>query len=257
VDPHPTWFGPTDLGALAELTPYAAAAFTLWFVNMAVTGWLAGRRGRDDGLWTFIALILGPIALVAVAILPPRPKPEVLDGLPVAPATYSGEWPVLSAPPPAITQAQRLLGASLGAGVGAMGAGILVGLGNLAAIEAHLIVGAASGFIVGYVLSNWLIEADRTKVIGVGAAAGVLVLSVAGLLIAIVNGLRGLLTGAMGIEVIPFALVVAVLYPITYALFAQGVLAVSISGAAIWAAATYRLLRLRRARSAHASPSAG
>jgi hypothetical protein len=44
-----------------------------WLVIVGLTGWLAGRRGRDDGLWAVLALFIGPIALLAVALLPPKP----------------------------------------------------------------------------------------------------------------------------------------------------------------------------------------
>lgn len=246
MDPHPTWnVGNIDLAALQQILPYVSAAIALWFVNMAFTGWLAARRGRDDGLWAVIAFLLGPIALAAIVIMPRRQPPDVFEGVPVAPDTYTGEWAALPAPAPAITVPQRLLAGLLAAGLGAAGAGLLAQFGALQGPEVLVIVGAGSGGIVGYVLSASLIEADRTKVIGIGVAAGVLVLSVAGLLFAVMNGLRGLMTGTVGIEAIPFAVVVAVLYPIIYALFGQGVLAVSISGAAIWAAATHLVLRRR------------
>jgi hypothetical protein len=232
-----------DLGALAKLAPIFGAVLLLWFLNMAVTGWLARRRGRDDGLWAVLAFFLGPIALVAVILLPRRSPPDPFEGLPETPTTYTGEWPVLDVAPPSITPAQRLLGALLGAGVGAAGAGVLAGSGAIQSIEVYIAVGAASGGILGYVLSSFLIEADRTRVIGVGVGAGVLVLSVAGLLIGVASALRSIAAGETGILALPLVLVTAPLYPIIVALFSQWVLAVSITGAAIWAAATHLLLR--------------
>ena len=247
-----------DLGALQELAPLFFGILLLWFLNMAATGWLARRRGRDDGLWAVIAFLLGPIALVAVALMPRRQPPDPFDGLPEASVTYTGEWPVLDVPTPPITPAQRLLGALLGAGVGAAGAAVIAGVGALQPIELYLSVGAASGGILGYVLSRFLIEADRTKVIGVGVGAGILVLSVAALLIGVASALRSIAAGETGIMALPLVLVTAALYPIVLALFAQGVLAVSITGAAIWAAATHLLLRrLASHRGQLARPSAG
>lgn len=50
----------------------------LWFVNMGLTGWLAGRKGRDSGNWALIAFVLGPIALVAIlAVARKEPTSEV------------------------------------------------------------------------------------------------------------------------------------------------------------------------------------
>jgi hypothetical protein len=41
------------------------AAFTF------LTGWIAGRRGRSTQLWYWLGAMLGPIALLAAALLPP------------------------------------------------------------------------------------------------------------------------------------------------------------------------------------------
>jgi hypothetical protein len=248
VNPRLDWGGAPDLETLRDLLPFLpvlSVIIALWFTNMALTGWLAGRRGRNDGLWAVIAFFLGPIALVAVILMPQRVQPDPFEGLPKTPATYTGEWPVLDIPTPPITPTQRLLGAALGAGVGAAGAGIIAGFGALQPIEVYVAIGAASGGILGYVLASFLIEANRTKVIGVGVGAGILVLSMAGLLIGVVSGLRSIAAGETEILALPLVLVTAALYPIIVALFAQGVLAVSIAGAAIWAAATHLLLRPR------------
>jgi len=53
-----------------DAVPVIAVILVLWFVNMGVTGWLAGRKGRDGGLWSVLALFIGPLALLAVALLP-------------------------------------------------------------------------------------------------------------------------------------------------------------------------------------------
>lgn len=233
-----------DLGALKEIVPYLFAILALWFTNMALTGWVARRRGRDDGLWAVVAFLLGPVAL-AVVLLPRREQRDVLEGSPVTPQSYTGEWPLLTAPAPSITQAQRLLAALLGAGIGGAGAGVLATFGALQPVEVHLVIGAASGAILGYVLSGALLEADRMKLIGISVGAGFLVLSLAGLMIGLANAIPRVATGATGIEAIPLVLVTAPLYPIIFALFGQGVLAVSIGGATIWTAATHLMLRQR------------
>jgi hypothetical protein len=43
------------------------AAFTL------LSGWIAGQRGHSTKLWYWLGAILGPIALLAIALLPPAP----------------------------------------------------------------------------------------------------------------------------------------------------------------------------------------
>lgn len=135
---------------------------------------------------------------------------------------------------------------------------VIAGLGVLQPIEVYIAIGAASGGILGYLLSGFLVEADRTKVIGIAVGAGILVLSVAAFLIGVVAALRLIAAGEAGILSLPLALVTATLYPIVVAIFAQGVLAVSITGAAIWAAATHLMLRRMAGHTEQlARPSAG
>jgi hypothetical protein len=46
----------------------------LLFLGIACTylsGWIAGRRGRSIKLWYWLGAIFGPIAPLAVALLPP------------------------------------------------------------------------------------------------------------------------------------------------------------------------------------------
>ena len=54
-----------------DAVPVIAAILVLWFVNMGVTGWLAERKGRDGGLWSAIAVFIGPLALLAVVLASP------------------------------------------------------------------------------------------------------------------------------------------------------------------------------------------
>lgn len=64
----PGWITISD--ALAAALPIIAAIGLLWFANMALTGWLAERRGREGGLWVVFATLLGPIALLALLAAP-------------------------------------------------------------------------------------------------------------------------------------------------------------------------------------------
>jgi hypothetical protein len=74
--PFPGGFANLDPATIAFLV-FVGKILLLWFVNMAITGWLAGRRGRDGGLWAVIAFFTGPFALLAVVILPRQiPPPE-------------------------------------------------------------------------------------------------------------------------------------------------------------------------------------
>ena len=53
----------------------------VWFTIMAVTGWLAGRRNRDGGLWAAFALFFGPIALITLLLMPRQQKEPALSPL--------------------------------------------------------------------------------------------------------------------------------------------------------------------------------
>jgi hypothetical protein len=80
MGPGPIWGG----GGIANFDPTMAAFIELvatllvvWFANMALTGWLAARKGREGGYWAVIALFIGPIALLAILLKPRQdPAPE-------------------------------------------------------------------------------------------------------------------------------------------------------------------------------------
>jgi hypothetical protein len=73
------WWGNGAAGAMSPMLmafiPIIASIVLGWFVNMALTGWLASRKGRDGGLWVVAAIFLGPIALAIVLLAPRRPPP--------------------------------------------------------------------------------------------------------------------------------------------------------------------------------------
>lgn len=80
MGPGPIWGD----GGLPNINPttmafvqLVAVILFLWFVNMALTGWLAVRKGRDGGFWAVIALFIGPIALISILLKPRQdPLPE-------------------------------------------------------------------------------------------------------------------------------------------------------------------------------------
>ena len=60
--------GYQDPGVLTTIFAFAIA----WLALAAVIGWLAGRKGRDSGLWFVLSFFFGPIALVAIILASPR-----------------------------------------------------------------------------------------------------------------------------------------------------------------------------------------
>lgn len=77
--------GGADLDALAAAQgPFIVAVtvfLIVWFTIMGVTGWLAGRRNRESGLWAAFAFFSGPLALIALLLLPARQKKPALSPL--------------------------------------------------------------------------------------------------------------------------------------------------------------------------------
>ncbi|MEO8273305.1 MAG: hypothetical protein ABI620_04500 [Chloroflexota bacterium] len=66
---------PFPAGGLGSFDPawinvikFVGAVLLVYFINVAVVGWLARRKGRDDGVWAVLALFTGPFALVAILL---------------------------------------------------------------------------------------------------------------------------------------------------------------------------------------------
>jgi len=77
MGPGPIWGNGGLAGfdpAMAAFIEFVATLLVVWFANMALTGWLAARKGREGGYWAVIALFTGPIALIAI-LLKPRQEP--------------------------------------------------------------------------------------------------------------------------------------------------------------------------------------
>jgi hypothetical protein len=73
-------YGSDTLAALDALArsngPFIVAVtlvILVWLASIALTGWLAGRRNREGGNWSSLAMFLGPFALLALLLLR---KPE-------------------------------------------------------------------------------------------------------------------------------------------------------------------------------------
>ena len=76
-------FGDLQAAATAQGPFITAVAIflILWFTNMAMTGWLAGRRTREGGLWAAFAFFAGPLALMALLLLPRKATKPSLSPL--------------------------------------------------------------------------------------------------------------------------------------------------------------------------------
>ena len=82
-------FGSGSFGFSEELIVVIqvfAAFLVVWFTNMALTGWLASRRGRDGGPWAVGAFFVGPVALVSVLALPRKPRAPENEPADIPPA---------------------------------------------------------------------------------------------------------------------------------------------------------------------------
>ncbi len=81
-----TWGGPpliNPFGDAMVVGPTFGVIFAIivvWLAISAATGRLAGRRGRDSGLWFLLALFSGPIALTVLLRKPPLPPTRDSDG---------------------------------------------------------------------------------------------------------------------------------------------------------------------------------
>ena len=255
MSPHP---GLPNLPAraLADVLMVLGPVLLLWFANMALTGWLAGRRGWNDGAWTVVAIFLGPIALLVVLVAPGSRERLPANQVVLNPsgATYTPGWPRVVEPPP-ITIIQRLLGGLLGAAIAGFGAGIVASAGDLRPIEGYVLIGAAAGDLSGYWLSGAVKDATRGMLVALGVGAGFLVLSVTGLMIGMANAITAVAGGNAGIELIPLYLVAAAVFPLITVLFYPSVLAITLPAAMIWAAATQ--LVLHRGPGQAAQPTEG
>ena len=94
MPPQP--FGPGFWPDLEDFLTRPVVAVSLlllvYFVIVALTGWIASRKRRDDGLWAFLALITGPFALIAILALPGRIEDTTAPPPPVPSNDTRGGW---------------------------------------------------------------------------------------------------------------------------------------------------------------------
>jgi hypothetical protein len=262
---HWPWNGRIEnLGALQALAPVFFGAILLWFANMALTGWLARRRGRDDGLWAVLAFFLGPVALLTLLIVPhsrlrrsaPDPTTAVPASAPQWP-THADGWVRLEYPPPPITIEQRLFGALVGGALGGTGAGVLLMLGGQPLAWVEVILWAAAGGAAGYVLSGELIGATAAKLVGVGLAAAALAIVMAEVMVGVMGAIPDLSMGAVGVFSIMLAVGGSIVSPVLYAVYVTGPFAASLAGGIMWAAATHLVLRRGSAQPVQSAGATG
>lgn len=94
MPPQP--FGPGFWGDIEDFLTRPVVAVSLlllvYFVIVGLTGWIASRKGRDDGLWAFLALITGPFALLAVLVVPRSVKDTTEPPPPIPSNDARGGW---------------------------------------------------------------------------------------------------------------------------------------------------------------------
>lgn len=81
-------YGSDTLGALDALArangPFVVAVTIIvlvWLASIGLTGWLAGRRNREGGNWSSLAMFFGPFALLALLVLRKPDKGPALSPL--------------------------------------------------------------------------------------------------------------------------------------------------------------------------------
>ncbi len=65
-----------DAGTLGPFLAVVFGVIAVWIAIAAITGWLAGRKNRESGLWVVLAFLTGPVALLAICLLKTAPKEE-------------------------------------------------------------------------------------------------------------------------------------------------------------------------------------
>ncbi|HET9681450.1 MAG TPA: hypothetical protein VFP19_05365, partial [Candidatus Limnocylindrales bacterium] len=71
--------GPITESEAAAYGPIFAVIFGFivgWIILAALTGWLAGRKNRDGGMWVVLGFFTGPFALIAICLAKPAPKKD-------------------------------------------------------------------------------------------------------------------------------------------------------------------------------------
>ncbi len=65
-----------DAGTWGPILAVLFGFIVAWIAICAITGWLAGRKNRDSGLWFVLAFFTGPIALLTVCLMKTVPRKD-------------------------------------------------------------------------------------------------------------------------------------------------------------------------------------
>ncbi len=65
-----------DASTWGPMLAVAAGFIVVWCAMAGLTGWLAGRKNREGGLWVLLGLLTGPIALLAICLLKTAPTED-------------------------------------------------------------------------------------------------------------------------------------------------------------------------------------
>ena len=238
------------------------AILVVWFVLIGLTGWLAGRRNWDDGLWALLALLTGPIALLIVLLAPKRlSPPSTHTGATYREAAAAPDWPVFPEREARITRSQRRFSTAVAGLVGGSAARIVAGdLQPIPVMLTFVVAGTIATAMVGRWRAPTLVGATVVRTVWTVVVTAVVAMSISAFLTVAVTGVPVSVAGAHGPAEYSAYLGAAILYPVVSALIYPPPLLISIVAAAVWALATSLLVRQASASSpprmsAHVSSS--
>lgn len=234
--------GGFDPRFLEAVLPTLTISIIGWFVLVAATGWLAGRRNWDDGLWALLALLTGPVAFVIVLLAPKALSPATpFEGATFREAAAAPDWPVFPAREARMASRQRTISTLVAALLGAMGAAAQVT--DEVRLYAAVIIGA--GGIAAAVVARWLapslVNASNLWRFWVALSTATLALSIAAVLTVAVVGAAGVLQRSVELVALPFYMAAAAFSPFVSALFEPAPFLIAIAVAGFWVVLTSAL----------------